>query len=103
MGFQPGHKLGQGRPKGSTNTATLEIKNKLKEAGFDPVKEFLAKLSGVDDDAKAADLIIKFMKFVYPTLANVEATVDDVTDPDKKPVPLTEETMLQFIKAARGG
>ena len=103
MAFEPGHKLSKGRPKGAVNTATVEIRNKLKDANFDPIKEFLARFSAITDDARACDALLKFMKFVYPTLANVEATVEDTTDPAQKPQPLTPENLVAMLKAARGG
>lgn len=102
MPFEPGHKKIGGRQKGSPNKDTLRLIEKCKEANFDPLKEFFAKYSGIDNDEAACQILLKFMKFIYPERKSVEGSIelDDLNDRPK--LELTKDNILEIVKAARG-
>ena len=74
MGFQKGHKLAKGRPPGSINRSTEQMKLSIARATnrvLDDMPVILDKL--IKEDPKAAvDLAIKLMEFHIPKMSRVE-------------------------------
>jgi hypothetical protein len=74
MGFQKGHKLAKGRPAGSMNRSTEQMKLSIARATnrvLDDMPVILDKL--IKEDPKAAvDLAIKLMEFHIPKMSRVE-------------------------------
>ena len=71
MGFQKGNKLGQGRPTGSKNIATMEKRGLieyLKEEGKD---KFLTELNTLDGK-DYCDQFTKVIEIAFPKQARVE-------------------------------
>ncbi|MBF0516389.1 MAG: hypothetical protein HQK97_04595 [Nitrospirae bacterium] len=76
MGAKGKRKTG-GRPKGAKNKRTLDLENKLKAKGFDPV-EILVGLA-IDpktDGELRAKICLDMLKYFYPRRKAVETTVD---------------------------
>ena len=74
MGFQKGHKLAKGRPAGSMNRSTEQMKLSIARATnrvLDDMPVILDKL--IKEDPKAAvDLAIKLMEFHIPKMSRIE-------------------------------
>ena len=74
MGFEKGHKLAKGRPRGSLNRSTEQMKLSIARATnrvLDDMPVILDKL--IKEDPKAAvDLAIKLMEFHIPKMSRVE-------------------------------
>ena len=79
MKFTENNKLGNGRPKGSTNVATKEIRerfNLLVENNIDTLQKDIASL----EPFQRIKVIIELSKFILPTLKSVDVTT--ATDND---------------------
>ena len=78
MGFEKGHKLAKGRPRGSMNRSTEQMKLSIARATnrvLDDMPVILDKL--IKEDPKAAvDLAIKLMEFHIPKLSRMEMKAD---------------------------
>ena len=78
MGFEKGHKLAKGRPRGSLNRSTEQMKLSIARATnrvLDDMPVILDKL--IKEDPKAAvDLAIKLMEFHIPKLSRMEMKAD---------------------------
>jgi hypothetical protein len=74
MAFQKGHKLAKGRPAGSLNRSTEQMKLSIARATnrvLDDMPVILDRL--IKEDPKAAvDLAIKLMEFHIPKMSRVE-------------------------------
>jgi hypothetical protein len=74
MPFEKGHKLAKGRPPGSINRSTEQMKLSIARATnrvLDDMPVILDKL--IKEDPKAAvDLAIKLMEFHIPKMSRVE-------------------------------
>jgi hypothetical protein len=74
MPFEKGHKLAKGRPAGSINRSTEQMKLSIARATnrvLDDMPMILDKL--IKEDPKAAvDLAIKLMEFHIPKMSRVE-------------------------------
>jgi hypothetical protein len=79
MGFEKGNTFGQGRPKGSPNKATKEIREayqRLLEDNLDNMSIWLAQVAA-EDPNKAVDLMLKLSEYILPKLARQEITGND--------------------------
>lgn len=77
MGFEKGNKLGKGRPKGTPNRSTEQMKVTLNRAinmGLDYLKEDYEKLRK-EDPAKALAILTKLMDFSLPKLKSVDMEI----------------------------
>jgi hypothetical protein len=82
MPFEKGNTLGQGRPKGSPNKTTKEIRDaykKLLEDNLDNMSIWLADVAA-DDPRQAIDLMLKLSEYILPRLARQEITGNDGED-----------------------
>jgi hypothetical protein len=74
MPFEKGHKLAKGRPAGSINRSTEQMKLSIARATnrvLDDMPVILDKL--IKEDPKAAvDLAIKLMEFHIPKMSRIE-------------------------------
>lgn len=74
MAFEKGHKLAKGRPRGSMNRSTEQMKLSIARATnrvLDDMPVILDRL--IKEDPKAAvDLAIKLMEFHIPKMSRVE-------------------------------
>lgn len=74
MGFEKGHKLAKGRPKGAINRSTEMMKLSIARATnvvLDDLPSIMKKM--IDEDPKAAvDLAIKLLEFNMPKLSRTE-------------------------------
>ena len=74
MPFEKGHKLAKGRPAGSINRSTEQMKLSIARATnrvLDDMPMILDKL--IKEDPKAAvDLAIKLMEFHIPKMSRIE-------------------------------
>lgn len=70
-----------GRPKGSKNKASVELRKafeELQERNFEHVETWLSQVAA-DDPAKALDLYLKMTEYIMPKLARTE-NVHEVED-----------------------
>ena len=82
MPFEKGNTHGQGRPKGSPNKSTQEIRDaykKLLEDNLDNMSVWLADVAA-DDPQKAIDLMLKLSEYLIPKLARQEVVGNDGED-----------------------
>ncbi len=81
--FQPGQSGNPGgRPKGSQNKTTKEIREayqRLVEGNLDNMSLWLARIAS-EDEEKAFDLMLKLSEYVIPRLARQEVTGKDGED-----------------------
>ena len=81
--FQPGQSGNpNGRPKGSKNKVTQEIRQayqNLIEMNLDNMSEWIGSIAE-EDPAKAMDTLIKLSDFIIPRLARQEVTGSDGSD-----------------------
>lgn len=82
MPFEKGHPGGPGRPKGSLDKVTREVKEAFAMVLQNKLPEFESWLERVaeDDPAKAIDLAIKLSERFVPALARQEITGADGKD-----------------------
>ena len=74
MPFEPGNKLGQGRPAGKMNRSTEQAKltlARLANRGLDNITEDIERIR-LDNPAKAAEIYLKLLEFVIPKLKSVD-------------------------------
>lgn len=79
MPFQPGHNLGKGRPLGSKNKISEEIKEaftSVLENRLPDVERWLLQVSH-EDPAKALEILIKLSNRFLPELNRTEMTGKD--------------------------
>jgi len=85
MPFKPGNdpnRKGAGRPKGSQNKTTQEIKQayqQLLENNLDNMSTWLARMAS-EDEGKALDYMLKLSEYIIPKLARQEVTGKDGQD-----------------------
>jgi len=73
---------GPGRPKGSTNVATTQVRAAFEafvQTNAEKMQELFDKVSA-DDPYKALDLLAKLSEFVVPKLARTETTLSGDTE-----------------------
>lgn len=82
MPFEKGHPGGPGRPKGSLDKVTKEVKEAFALVLGNKLPEFEIWLDRVaeQDPAKALDLVIKLSERFVPALARQEITGADGKD-----------------------
>ena len=82
MPFEKGHPGGPGRPKGSLDKVTREVKEAFAMVLQNKLPEFESWLERVaeEDPAKAIDLAIKLSERFVPALARQEITGADGKD-----------------------
>ena len=74
MGFQKGHKLATGRPKGAVNRSTEQAKlaiARIANRGLDNISEDLEKIRKTDP-IEATKLYLKLLEYIVPKKAQVE-------------------------------
>jgi len=79
MGFQKGHKLGKGRPRGSENKTSLDIKlafKNLVEMNLDNITEWMERVAE-KNPAEALEFMVKFAQFNVPMLSRTQLTGSD--------------------------
>lgn len=79
MANQGGKRPGAGRPKGSPNRATAEVRAaiaELMQKTAPKMGEWLERVA-VDDPAKAMDLALKAAEYHIPKLSRAEVTGED--------------------------
>lgn len=74
MPFEKGNKLGKGRPKGSLNKTTKEMKDILNYALFGDAQSIQDDLAELEPKDRLM-IKAKFAPFILPSLKAVEATV----------------------------
>lgn len=74
MGFQKGHKLAKGRPKGAINRSTEMMKLTIARAVDSTLNTLSADLEKIrkDDPERAIELALKLMEFTLPKLSRTE-------------------------------
>ena len=74
MGFQKGHKLATGRPKGAINRSTEIMKLTIARAVDNTLNTLSADLEKIrkDDPERAIELALKLMEFTLPKLSRTE-------------------------------
>lgn len=98
MGFEKGHNLGKGRPKGSKNKAGQVIRDKISkymtEEGYHALVSEIKQLEGTDK----VNALLKLMKFAVPELKSIDmsATVEEARKHR------TPEEIEQDLKALNG-
>jgi len=71
MGFQPGNKYGQGRPKGAPNKATATLRRTVS----DFLEHNLADVQKIYDKAGEREkltFLVQLLKFALPSLQSIE-------------------------------
>jgi len=82
MPFEKGNKIATGRPKGSENRDTKQIREAFQvliENNLDNMNTWIASIAKVDP-ARAFDLMIKITEYVLPKLARAELVGEDGKD-----------------------
>ncbi|WP_226064038.1 hypothetical protein [Kaistella polysaccharea] len=77
--FEKGNKLSKGRPKGSKNKTTIEIRDYFTEFVGNRIED----LDQAFDDLEAKEkfkFLLDMAKFVVPTLRSVGSTIDELSD-----------------------
>jgi len=81
--FKPGQSGNpNGRPKGSGNIATAQIKKayqELLEGNLENMNGWLARMAS-EDEGKALDFMLKLSEYILPKLARTELTGSDGED-----------------------
>lgn len=74
MGFQKGHSLSKGRPKGAVNRSTEEMKLTIARAVNNTLNTLTSDLEEIKkrDPEKAMDLALKLMEYALPKLSRTE-------------------------------
>jgi hypothetical protein len=74
MGFQKGHKLATGRPKGAINRSTEMMKLTIARAVDNTLNTLSADLEKIrkDDPERAIELALKLMEYTLPKLSRTE-------------------------------
>lgn len=86
-GFQKGHKLSKGRPKGSKNMATLEKMQLIEFLKNEGAQKFIYELSTLEGK-EYCQAYIPVVEVAFPKLSRVETKVDQqitYTQYDNKP------------------
>ena len=83
MGFEEGHSLSKGRPKGSKNKRKTEEIEEIKQlfknkGGFNKIFEYIEQTAN-ESPKDAAGLMLKVAEFAYPKLKSMDmtATMDE--------------------------
>ena len=80
--FQKGNTHGKGRPPGSPNKSTQEIRDaykRLLEDNLDNMSLWLAQIAA-DDPNKAVDMMLKLSEYILPKLARQEIVGNEGED-----------------------
>lgn len=74
MGFEKGHKLAKGRPKGAINRSTEMMKLTIARAVDNTLNTLSTDLEKIrkDDPERAIELALKLMEFTLPKLSRTE-------------------------------
>lgn len=74
MPFQPGNKLGKGRPRGSVNTLAEDAKKRIARVGNRGLDNIEADLDKIreKDPVEAAKIYLKLLEFIVPKPKVVE-------------------------------
>lgn len=74
MGFEKGHKLATGRPKGAINRSTEMMKLTIARAVDNTLNTLSADLEKIrkEDPERAIELALKLMEFTLPKLSRTE-------------------------------
>lgn len=74
MGFQKGHKLATGRPRGAVNRSTEMMKVTIARAVDNTLNTLSADLEKIrkNDPERAIELALKLMEFTLPKLSRTE-------------------------------
>lgn len=74
MGFQKGHKLATGRPRGAVNRSTEMMKVTIARAVDNTLNTLSADLDKIrkNDPERAIELALKLMEFTLPKLSRTE-------------------------------
>ena len=98
MGFEKGHTLAKGRPKGSKNKAGQVIREKitayLTNEGYSDLVDEIRLLEGTDK----VNALLKLMKFAVPELKSIDMTAT-IDEPTKHRTP---EEIEEDLKALNG-
>jgi len=78
MGFQKGHKLATGRPKGAINRSTEMMKLTIARAVDNTLNTLSADLDKIrkDDPERAIELALKLMEYTLPKLSRTEVRAE---------------------------
>lgn len=78
MPFQKGNKLGKGRPKGSLNRSTEQMKLTIARAVNEQLSELKKDLDEIrkEDPAKALAISIKLMEYTIPKLKAMDVKLE---------------------------
>ena len=78
MAFQPGNTFGQGRPKGSQNKYSQEIKDSVESLIHGYTEDFDTVLSQLveTNPGKFAEIYLRMLEYTIPKQRAVESTVD---------------------------
>ena len=77
MPFQKGHNLGKGRPKGSPNKTTQEVRDAYQmfaENNLDKFQDWI-NLVAKDNPAKAMELVLSLSEYFIPKLQRTETDI----------------------------
>jgi hypothetical protein len=95
MGFQPGNKLGKGRPQGALNRSTEMMKLSLARAAnkvMDNLPTLMEQMMK-KDPAKAVDLTLKMLEFHLPKQSRMELKAEIEQRIQQIQVNITQKTI----------
>jgi len=77
MPFEKGHKKGKGRPKGSPNKTTQEVRDAYQLFAEDNIDKFQVWIDKVakDNPAKAMELVLSLSEYFIPKLQRTETDI----------------------------
>lgn len=100
MPFQPGNKLGKGRPVGQLNRSTEQAKlavARLANSGLDALREDLEKIRK-KDPIEAARIYLKLLEYIVPKKQAIELTGEINQRIQQISVNIQDGTANQHIK-----
>lgn len=77
--FEKGNKMSRGRPKGSKNKSTIEIRDFFTQFVGNRIEDLDKAFDELDAKEKFK-FLLDMAKFVVPTLRSVGSTIDELSD-----------------------
>lgn len=79
MAFQKGNQFGKGRPKGSKNKSTTEIRDFFTQFVGNRIEDLETAFDDLEPREKFK-FLLDMAKFILPTLRSVGSTLDELSD-----------------------
>lgn len=100
MPFQPGNKLGKGRPPSSLNRSTEQAKlaiARLANQGLDAIREDMERIRK-QNPAKAAEIYLRLLEYIVPKKAQIDMKAQIDQNIKQISVNISDGTQHQHIE-----